>query len=191
MALRLITAPVTEPVTWDEVRAFCRLNDDDEDVATALIPSARVACEQELRRALITQSWRKTIDAFPCEGNSMGIRLDYPPVITVDTVQYRDTAGDWQTLSAATYIVDDASEPGWLLPAYGYDWPETYDDINSVRVNYTVGYGNAAAVPQAIKTWIMLMVGHYCENRESATPDKLAPLVFIGGLLDPFRIYTL
>jgi uncharacterized phiE125 gp8 family phage protein len=188
MALRLITGPATEPVTLAEAKAHLRAGDDEDTLIEALIAAARECCEQELRRALITQEWAKTLDAFPdCGG---GIRLDNPPLITVDSIAYTDENGDAQTLSGAAYSVDSQAEPGWIVPAYGYDWPATYDEINSVTISYTAGYGAAAAVPKAIKQWILLMVGHYYENRE-ASGAKMEPLPFLGGLLDRYRIYTL
>ena len=58
MALTLITAPTTEPVTLAEARLHLRLDSDftaDDDLIEVLIQSAREAAEQELGVALITQ----------------------------------------------------------------------------------------------------------------------------------------
>lgn len=192
MALRLITAPATEPVTLAEAKLFGRMTSDptDDAVTTALIVSARMAAEQELGRALITQTWVKTLDTFPD-----AIRLDWPPIISVDHVKYLESsAGTLTTLSSASYVVDDQSEPGYIVPAYGYDWPDTYDEINAVEVQYQCGYGAASDVPESIKTWIKCMVCHYYENREAASltlsGQQMVALPFLGGLLDPFRIYA-
>jgi uncharacterized phiE125 gp8 family phage protein len=193
MALRLLTPPTVEPVTLVEAKAQCRVTSTDEDaLITRLISACRKACEQELRRALISQVWVKTIDAFPtCRG---AIRLDWPPILSVDAVQYKEaTAGAFVTLSAAAYTADTQSEPGYLVPAYGYEWPCTWPDINAVTVTYSAGYGPAPSdIGDDVKQWILLHVEHYFENRgASIEPDRagIVPLPFIAGLLDGSRMY--
>lgn len=186
MALRRITPPATEPVTLEEAKLQCKAVDDDDTLVTALISAAREACEHELRRSLITQTWLKTLDDF---GDA--IRLDNPPIAEVSSVEYRDAvSGDWVTLDPAAYAVDLQSEPGWVQPANGYSWPSVYDEINAVKVTYEAGYGDAEDVPTSIKQWILLMVGHYYREREASSSERLAPLPFLAGLLDPHRIYT-
>ncbi len=186
MALRRITDAATEPVTLSEAKAHLRVTASDEDaLITALITAARTTCENEIRRSLITQTWELTLDQFPD-----AIELPYPPIIGITSVEYIDaTSGTETTLSSASYTLDAKSEPGWLVPAYGYNWPSTRDEINAVTVTYTAGYGNAAAVPEAIKGWIKLMVGHLCENREAVVVGaSVAKLPFAAGLLDPYRV---
>jgi uncharacterized phiE125 gp8 family phage protein len=65
----ILTAPVAEPLALDEARAFLRAdtNDDDELIAS-LIAAARTHVEALTRRALITQGWRLTLDAWPADG---------------------------------------------------------------------------------------------------------------------------
>ena len=88
---------------------------------TALISTAREQAEHELGRALITQTWRLTVDAFPC----VELELGKPDVQGITSVVYTDTAGADQTLDSAAYVLDTSVSPGWLLPAYGYTWPST------------------------------------------------------------------
>lgn len=186
MALRRTVDATTEPVTTIEAKAHLRIVSSAEDaVIAAMIKAARMQVENELGRSLITQTWEKTLDQFPD-----AIELPYPPVIGVSSLTYYDTAGVQQALDAATYTVDTKSEPGWLVPAYGYDWPDTLEAINAVTVTYTAGYGAAAAVPQAIKQWILMQVGAMFENRESAAQGAAAAqmLPFVAGLLDPYRV---
>lgn len=188
MALRLKTAPSSEPVTLAEAKAFARWTKSTEDaIFTALITAARQACENELQRALLPQSWEKTLDEFPDQ-----IELPYPPVASVTSLKYTDSNGDQQTLNPNSYTLDNASEPGWIVPAYGLTWPATQASVNAVVVEYVAGYATAGAVPEAIKTWIKLMVNHYFENREASIPGvSLQPIPFIAGLLDPYRVYRL
>ncbi|MBN9265961.1 MAG: phage gp6-like head-tail connector protein [Hyphomicrobium sp.] len=59
----LVTGPSVEPVTLDELKAWAKIDSADEDaLLTSLIAAARDAAEQYLRRALITQTVRLTLD---------------------------------------------------------------------------------------------------------------------------------
>jgi uncharacterized phiE125 gp8 family phage protein len=189
MSLRLITPPATEPVSLAEAKAHLRVTGSDEDaLITALIIAAREAAEHETGRALITQTWEKTLDMFP-----EAIELPNPPVQSVTSIKFLDENGDEQTLSSSSYTLDNASDsrPAWVTPVYGRTWPDTYAEVNAVKVRYVAGWANAAAVPQSIKQWILLNIGHWFENRESTSDMKREPLPFIGGLLDRYRIWSL
>jgi uncharacterized phiE125 gp8 family phage protein len=187
MALRRTTDAATEPLTTAEAKAHLRVTASTDDTyIDMLVKAARTMAENELRRSLITQTWTKTLDQFPD-----AIELHYPPIIAISSVKYYDTAGAQQTLDPGLYTLDSASEPGWIVPAYGRTWPATLAAINAVEVIYTAGYGAAAAVPQAIKSYILLHVGHLYENREATMPGvSITPLPFIGSLLDQHRVVT-
>lgn len=187
MGLKLITPPATEPVTLAEAKAHLRVDiADDDALITSLIVAARTDCENLIQRALITQTWEKAVDAF-----GEAIELPKPPLISVLHVRYDDTNGVEQTLASLSYQVDNFSEPGWVVPAYGFDWPDTREQINAVRVRYTAGYGSAAAVPQPIKQWILIRVGQLHEHREQvAAGVSVATLPFVDSLLDTYRVIT-
>jgi uncharacterized phiE125 gp8 family phage protein len=187
MSARLITAPALEPVTLAEAKLHLRVDGTDEDtLITPLIVAARQYAEHLTERALITQAWELVVDAFP----SAEIRLPRPPLISITSVKYDDTAGVERTLSPTTYSPDVYSEPGWLLPAHGYDWPDTWDAANAVRVRYSAGYGAAAsAVPEGIKSWILLRVGSLYRQREELVDGRLITPSYIDRLLDPYRVY--
>jgi uncharacterized phiE125 gp8 family phage protein len=186
MALRRITDAATEPLTLSEAKAFLRVTHSAEDaLITAMITAARQACEGEIGRSLIAQVWEKTLDCFPD-----AIELPNPPIIAITSVQYVDPVTAVDTfLSPTAYTLDNKSEPGWLVPAYGYDWPTPLDVINAVAVRYTAGYGSASAVPESIKAWIKLRVGNLYANRESfIVGASVAALPFADGLLDNYRL---
>lgn len=187
MALRRTVDAATEPVSTAEAKAHMHVTSSAEDtVINAMIKAARMQCENELGRSLITQTWQKTIDRFPD-----AIELPYPPIIAVSEVTYVDPTTELATvLTVSSYTADTASEPGWLVPAYGYDWPETLEVINAVTVTYTAGFGGANDVPQAIKQWILMQVAAMFENREAAAQGAAAAqmLPFVDGLLDPWRV---
>lgn len=190
MALMRIADAVVEPVTLDEARAHLRAATTLEDaIIASLIKVARVTCEDRLQRALIASSWRLTIDAF-----SPAIALRMPRIISVTSIKYVDEDGVQQILSPASYLVDTASEPGWIVPANGYAWPATRDQINAVEIEFSAGYGATAAdVPAPIRQWILLMVGTLYENRETVVTQQgivSVSLGFTDRLLDTYRVFA-
>lgn len=189
MRVRVLTPPAAEPVSITEAKLHLRVDGTDEDaLITALIVAARAAAEHETGRSLVTQTLRLTLDAFPADG---GIELLRGPVQSITQVQYVDAAGSTQTLSGSLYALDNASEYSshYLLPAYGSTWPATREQANAVWVDYVAGYGNAAAVPQAIKQWILLAVGDMYANRERSAEKPAVPHGFVAGLLDRYRLW--
>lgn len=186
MALKLITDATVEPVTLAQAKVQCRVDDDittDDALIGTLITAARQQCEQELGRALITQTWERVIDAFP----SAEIELGKPRVIGITSVTYIDGAGDSQVMSGSDYSLDADTDGGFLLPAINTTWPATLDTANAVRVRFTAGFGaDADAVPGAIKAWILARVGDLHPNGDKVSADQQSRL---DRLLDPWRVW--
>jgi uncharacterized phiE125 gp8 family phage protein len=104
MAYKITTAVTTEPVTLAEARLQCKVDSDDaswDAVLSGLCTAAREYAEHYTGRALATQTLEMVLDTFPeCGGD---ITLDMPPVATVTSIKYDDTAGVEQTLAATVY----------------------------------------------------------------------------------------
>ena len=188
MALIRIAAPASEPLDIATAKLHCRVDGTDEDaLITALIVAAREQAEHETGRALVTQTWELVHDAFP-----EAFALRKAPIQSVTSLKYLDsTTGAEQTLDPADYLLDKDSEPGYVVPAYGKAWPATWPVPNAVRCRYVCGYGNAAAVPQAIKQWMLLAIGTMYSQRETLIAGQAISLPdrFWSGLLDPYRLY--
>lgn len=186
MPLTLITDATIEPVSLAQAKVQCRIDDDitsDDDLLQTLITAARQQCEQELDRALITQTWERVIDAFP----EVEIELGRHQVLSIVSATYIDAAGASQVMDSADYSLDADTKGGFLLPAVDTTWPATLDTANAVRVRFTAGYGPTAdLVPGAIKAWILAKVGDLHPNGDKVTTDQQARL---DRLLDPFRVW--
>lgn len=189
MGLKLFTAPSTEPITLAQLKAQCRVDTNDEDaVLTLAIAAARAKAENYTGTALISQVWDQTLDAFPCAE----IELLKPPVTTINEVTYVDEAGAVQTLSNSAYTLDASTFPGWLLPAFGTDWPATRDQANAVKIRFTAGYADANAVPADIRAWLLLTAAFiYAQREVMVLGGKIAeiPGRWCDSLLDPYRVF--
>lgn len=207
MFLASISPPSTEPITLGEAKAHLRVDlTDDDALITALIVAARQYAESETGRSLITQSWRLILDGFPggrgpgtngsisslLPGNA--ILLDQAPVQFISSIQYLDTGGAWQTLPESEWVAELQSAPARITPAFGKTWPAVLPQIGSVKVEFVAGYGDAAAVPQGIKIWMLLRLGALYENREEVSAmrqGKIEPLPYVDRLLDAYRVIWL
>jgi uncharacterized phiE125 gp8 family phage protein len=181
MSLTLITAPTVTPLSLAEAKAHLRVSHSDDDAIIQLyIQAATDYVDGKsgfLGRALVTQVWQLTLDAFPEDE----IKIPLPPLQNIVSVDYDDAAGASQNVSALNFDVDSDSEPGWIVPHASFTWPTTLDAINSVRIQFTAGYlpnsdsppNYAANVPFNVKAGLLLIIGTLYENRE----DNVAGVV--------------
>lgn len=170
MALELITPPAVEPVTLTEAKKQCRVEldfIDEDDFISSLITSAREYCEGFSNRAYLTQTWGLWLDNLPV---GACIRIPLPPLQSVTSIKYYDTANVEAIMAVADYFVDDKSEPGRVSLAYGKSWPSTtLRPVNGIFIEFVAGYGNApTAVPKKVKQAMLLLIGYWYEHREAA-----------------------
>lgn len=185
---RRTAEPAVEPVSLAEAKSHLRISHDDEDgLLTAYIAAARQMVEEHLRISIITSAWRQVRNAFPL-GDGF-IQINRAPVISVTSITYTDAGGSTQTLSASDYVVSTEDKPARIWLAYSKTWPDVRDIREAVQVNFSAGYGtNTAAVPGAIKTALLTIVGGLYESREAnivgmSVDDN--PLV--NALLAPYQ----
>lgn len=164
----LFTAPAQYPVTLQQAKTHLRIDDDqiaDDALVIGLIAAATDYAETFTRRALISQTWDGVMDDFP---NGDAFRLAFPPLQSVTSITYTDANGDSQTFSSAKYIVDIVSKPARIALAYQQEWPVTREIANAVTVRFVAGYGDDPSdVPEGIRLAMLLMIGHWYENREA------------------------
>lgn len=181
MSYIIKTAPTVEPVTLAEAQAHCRSIDDTAENATltALIIAAREYCEMYTRRALAPQTIELYLDYFPAV-----IKLPMPPITSVTSIAYKDYLGTETTIAAMDYIVDTVN--GCINQAYGKSWPSFTPYVsNPIKITYVTGYVTA---PKSIKQAMLLLIGHWYENR-SATGEVRKPIEFsVKNLLSLYRV---
>jgi uncharacterized phiE125 gp8 family phage protein len=115
MSSILLTAPAVEPISLAEAKAFLRVeHDDDDDVIAALIAGARIYVEAQTRRALITQSWRLTRDAWPQTGK---IAVRPAPLQSLEAVRVYDGQATPLEVDVEAFVVDTAGALPLTVPA--------------------------------------------------------------------------
>jgi uncharacterized phiE125 gp8 family phage protein len=175
-SLKRLTAPSAEPVTLAEAKSHCRVDIADEDtLIQGYIATAREWVEDYIDRAIVGQRLMLTLDTFPGE-----IELPRPPMIASGTatavvITYvANDSGTTATLATTSYRVDRDSTPGVIRTLYNGSWPSHIIDQNSVTVSWWAGYGDAASVPQRVKTAILMCVHELYTNRGNGSIPEAA-----------------
>lgn len=180
--LSVVTASTTEPVSRTEAKLHLRADGSDEDnLIDRLIIAAREYCEPIARRAFMPQTLLMAFDGWPVSAERNYLELLRPPVQSVSHIKYYDSSGVLQTMSASDYVADLVASPARIYLADGASWPsEALRAGLAIEVTYVAGYADADAVPARYKQAMLLLVGHWYENREQvvvapgATSAKLA-----------------
>ncbi len=187
MSLVLTSGPASEPVTVSEAKAHLRVDGTNEDTLIAsLILTSRLHIETGLGLALITQSWRLLLDAWP--GTKI-LELPLRPLQSVEEVRVLAADGSPETIEASAYLVDIAGTPSRLV-RNGAIWPQPGQAANGIEIDFTAGYGAGASdVPAPIRQALLLLVAHWYEHRdpiEIGSPTTVIPAV-VSDLLEAYR----
>lgn len=203
-SLSVVTAPTTYPVTRAEAKSYAKIDSTDEDtLIDTLIAAATSSAEEYLKRAIITQTLKLTLDSG-CSilNNTLGdgvydlpvsavygdlpriIKLPKAPVQSITYVKTYNTANVLSTFSSSNYYLDSSGARLILNPTAVWD-----SDIRpqaSCEITYVAGYGLAASVPASIKTAIMMHIQSMYDERVICEMPQICK-----NLLDQYRIYDL
>ena len=167
MTVRVVTAPASPLVSLTDAKLMLRVDHAlDDTLITALVAAATMEAQQTAARAFVTQTLQLTRDGWTDDGV---LRLDWPPVQSVEWVKYYDSDNVLQTVSSADYVTILDEEPALIVPASGASWPSDLRSRSAVRVQYVAGYGTpaqAAAAQPDLPALIMALVAVDYEHRD-------------------------
>lgn len=178
-------APAASPVRLADAKTHLSVDHADEDVLIQAFIDAAVAhldgWSGVLGRALVTQTWRQTYDAF-----NDPLRLPMPAA-TIVSVTYVNPDGASVTLDAASYGLQADALGSFVEPAHGATWPTPRDQSGAVAVTFTCGEA-AESVPAPLKAAILLTVGDLYHNREGVIVGAtVAENPTVAALIAPYR----
>lgn len=184
MTTKILTRPTALAVSIEDARLELRIDGTDLDpVIRARIAEITEHAEHVMGRSIMRQTWQEIGDSF-----SGVIRLYNPPLISVSSVKYIDTAGILQTVPVTDYWVDDGELAAYVIPKYG--WPSCALQPNAVTVEYVCGYGDTpAAVPPVIHGYIIakLIEQFDASNKTEQTSVQAS---YIDSLLDRYKVWA-
>lgn len=140
--------------------------DEEDDLILNYLDAAVGYCETFTGRSIADSTWRLTTFSAP----PAILLLPRPPVLSVERVSFLLPDGPEEVdPSEYTVELDADDEPGVLH----FRAPPRA----RVRVEYRAGYETRADMPGAIRSALLLMVGHLYANREDVvlgvTPSQL------------------
>lgn len=161
--LTLVTPPAAEPVTVADAKSHSRiLTNLDDSLLAGYISSARMTCENSLKRALLPQQWRYALQHWPGRSNSSGyrnfstdhdrdraayIQIPLPPLVSVDVFTYMDTQGNVLNMTqgygnqVGNYLLDLDHEPGRVALPFSGIWPTTILlPTSPIQITFTAGF---------------------------------------------------
>ena len=190
MGIRIVTGPAVTPISVLGLASLkSHVNEagdvsDNDALITLYCATAWDHCERYSWRTLLTKQLRLSLPGWvvePAESyrrKFSSIPLPRPQVVSIESVEYYDEANVLRTLSGTGWGADLFAD---VVELEIYDFPSLYDRPDAVRVNYTAGYGSAAAdFPPVLLHAVRLLVGDYYRTREPAAAD----LGTVNALLD-------
>lgn len=186
--LTYISGPAVEPISLLTAMAQAKVDIfDEQELMELYIIAAREDIEGYLRRALITQTLKLTLDRFPYPGeafkanrflrecerhDSQVIEIPRPPLQAILSIKYIDRNGVQQTMDPVDYQVDLTQLKGRVAPQPQDIWPYTRLNLlapafNTVEITYRAGYGDLVElVPGKFRAATALQFAHLYANRE-------------------------
>jgi uncharacterized phiE125 gp8 family phage protein len=184
---KLVEVTGVEPVLLAEAKSHLRIVTADEDsYINSLITLSREYCENFTKRSLISSTFLMSLLAFP--HSDKPAVLPYPPIKQVEWIKYKCTDGIQKTLIEDTdYLTISTIAPGVVVPIPNKSWPtDIYDVPDAVQIQYQTEPAN---IPVSIKQSMLLLIGHYFDNRELSTDRRMSEIpMSVHSLLWPYRI---
>lgn len=149
----------TDFLTREQVREDAT---EEDDLWDSYLFAAIEQVEQDSRRVLCPQTWRLSLDEYPCDGV---ILVERCPLVSVDAFEVKDVNGDWVEVAAENYEVDLESEPGRIVKAKSGVWPTPDPKLNGIRLTLSIGYADVGSIPSRAKQAVRFLVGHWYRNR--------------------------
>lgn len=206
MTVRVVTAPVYEPITRNQAKLWAKVDTDlsaDDALFDLLVKAMREYAENITGRAFVQRSLQMIVpdtQILRIDGRSrIGFRLPHPPLVSVSSITYIDTDGAQQTLDTADYDVHTWVEPGIVVQGWGANWPSYRSEPDAWRINYLAGYAPGSpqdeaahqeVLPAALKVWMQSRLATLYGEREQVIMGNqvMIPRDFADGLLDALMV---
>ncbi|WP_283638103.1 head-tail connector protein [Marinovum algicola] len=195
MRLTRVTEPEIEAITTAEVKAYLSILGDDterDNLIAMLIGAVTEFLDGPsgiLGRVICEQVWTLELASWP----TGGLALPLEPLSAV-SISYTDTAGDSQALSADAYDLEGLGDLGAgsarpeLTWADGVTLPELGTELYPVTITMTGGGATAGAVPKGLRTAMIMLAGHWFDNRPAVVAGGMSEVpLTISALLARYR----
>lgn len=184
------------PIPTDEIIADLRLDSDDEEATLERLE--RGAADFLERRTglvvipgvyqiMLEHWWLGTMDVIRA------------PLRQLEAVEYLAEDHTWTEVDTDNFHVDDGERSFSILALSSFVRPQLWSEARlarRIRLTFSAGYelpsesgsGDGPQMPDSLRTTLLMLIGHYYENRELFMADKIADVeLSAGGLLGLHR----
>ena len=182
MAMMLLLGPAVEPVGLADLKAWLRIDADDEDgLITALITSARLSLETATGKAFITQSWRLVLDQWP---GPPVVNVPLAPLQSLTAARIYNADGTTSALNIDDFLIETAALQTPRITLFKRQ-PPPLRPVSGIELDVVAGYGSdGSMVPATLILALKLLVAFWFENRGDEPsgiplrwPDEISRLV--------------
>lgn len=154
---------ITEPVTLEEVKNFCKIDiSNDDELLTAIITAARHQCEAYTNTGFVLRDITAVVN-----NENGGIYFPYGPLVEIYSVTDKD---------GKTLILDDNYETKGVSFVRLIEPKET-----DIVLDYAAGYEE---LPQVLKLALLNAIYWLYDNRAQGA-DNIGPIA--KSLLNPYK----
>ncbi len=177
-----------EVISLDEARKHCRIiGTDDDDALRIYIEAARNYVEGLSANALVEGTYTFYFDTSESHYHI------YKPIVSITTFEYKivtNTGSYGGSLSGSDYHMD--TEQG-LITLNDSTMTDLYAQSNAIKITAVAGQPNIGIIKGDIKLAMLLLIGHWFENREESIVGTIVAKIPMGAkdLLAPYRAYSL
>lgn len=185
MGLLRTVEPAALPVALADAKKQCEISASDtthDSHITRLIKAATADVERHARRALITQTWRLSLNDWPIgkvhqrnryAGYNARVLIPRPPLQSVSSITYVNDGGVVTTLAVDKYQVTAGASPGYVEPSFGEVWPVVRPEtVEPIKITFVAGFGDTeSSVPEQFKNLVFELVAFRFMNRGDAETD--------------------
>jgi len=187
MNVERIADAKAEAISLDEARKQCRILGTDSDVVLRrYIEAARNYVESITRNPLVEGVYRFYFDCY-----EPFFKVHYP-IVSITSIDYKiaeDTGEYEDSLSTEDYYY--VQHEG-RINIKNNAMSDLYAQHNAIRMTVVAGQPNIGSIPGDIILAMLLMIGHWYENREAVSVVQLNQIPMgAAALLGPYRAYSL
>lgn len=174
----------TMAISLAQAKAHCRVDDTDSDaVITGFIRAATEYVSERTGLTLQPTTLQYRADRWSCLGgwrSSWWLQLPRSPVRDVTAITYFDVDGIEQTIAPSSYSWEPTNSGAYIWFGKTYSLPALEAGRPSaVRVMFEAGFNDPAdndtgsdpslILPERLQQAMLLLIGHWFENRETVT----------------------
>lgn len=183
------------PLPLEDVQLDLRVDDTaDAPTLKRLIMGAAGFLERRSGFVIIPG----TFEAILCGGWPIdAFEIMRGPLRGVTAIQYLSDNAVWSDATLTDFQISALEKSFVVSPLSTFVAPDIFSDLDSVKVVFEAGFRSdtsgadeAPEMPDELKTTLVMLVGHYYQNRELFAADKIAEVELgAGALLASVRQY--